>query len=78
MVKIVGTILTLALAVIAWRRVVQAKRGAQPPQLMDNEDLQAAAKKAKTKAKQTLEKAKENVEGAGDVVKEKVREKSDR
>ena len=78
MVKIVSTIFALAVAAIAVRRVVQAKQGTQPVTVTDNEDLQAAAKKAKAKAKQTLEKAKENVEGVAEVVKDKAREKSDR
>ena len=78
MVKIVSTIFALAVAAVAVRRIVQAKQGTQPVNVTDNEDLQAAAKKAKAKAKQTLETAKENVEGVAEVVKDKAREKSDR
>ena len=44
--------------------------------LTDNEDLQAegAAEKAKAKAKQTFEDAKENVQGAAELAKDKVRD----
>jgi hypothetical protein len=74
MLKIVSTIFALAVAVVAVRRVVQAKQGAQPVNLQ----AEAAAEKAKAKAKQTLENAKENVEGVAAMAKDKVRNKSDR
>ena len=78
MVKFLSTIFALAVAAIAVRRIIQAQQGTQPVNVTDNEDLQAAAEKAKAKTKQTLEKAKENVEGVAEVVKDKAREKSDR
>ena len=78
MVKFVSTIFALAVAAIAVRRIIQVQQGTQPVNVTDNEDLQAAAKKAKAKAKQTLENAKENVEGVAELAKDKVRDKSDR
>ena len=74
MLKIVSTVLALAAAAIAVRRVKQANQGTQPVNLQ----AEAAAEKAKAKAKHTLEKAKENVEGVAELAKDKVREKSDR
>lgn len=46
----------------------------------DNEDLQAegAAEKAKAKAKQTVEDVKDNVQGATDLAKEKIKSTFDR
>lgn len=78
MLKIVSTIFALAATAIAVRRVIQAKQGTQPVNLTDNEDLQAAAEKAKAKSRQTLENAKENVEGVAGLAKDKVRDKFDR
>jgi len=74
MLKIVSTILAMAAAVIAVRRVMQAKQGPQSVNLQ----AEGAAEKAKAKAKQTLENAKENVEGVAAMAKDKVRDKSDR
>lgn len=74
MIKFVSTIFALAAAAIAVRRVIQAKQGTQPVNMTENEDLQAAAEKSKAKAKQTFENAKENVEGAAKLGKDKVRD----
>lgn len=74
MIKFVSTIFALAAAAIAVRRVIQAKQGTQPVNVTENEDLQAAAEKSKAKAKQTFENAKENVEGAAKLGKDKVRD----
>ena len=78
MVKIVSTIFALAVAAIAVRRVVHAKQGTQPVNVTDNEDLQAAAEKAKAKTKQTFKNAKENVEGVAELAKDKVRDTVER
>ena len=78
MIKFVSTIFALAAAAIAVRRVIQAKQGTQPVNVTENEDLQAAAEKSKAKAKQTFENAKENVEGAAKLGKDKVRDTFDR
>ena len=78
MIKFVSTIFALAATAIAVRRVIQAKQGTQTVNVTENEDLQAAAEKSKAKAKQTFENAKENVEGAAKLGKDKVRDTFDR